>query len=291
MKSGFVSVVGRTNSGKSSLINFLLDEKIAFTSHKQNATRRKIQAIIMHENNQLIFIDTPGLHKSKNLLNQMMIESAIKSIQDCDVILFVASIFDKIDEYENFLNLKPKFPHIILLNKVDLAKNEEVLNKLDEYAKFSEYFKAILPFSCKQKTYKKALLDELCKYIPEHPHFFNSEFLSTNSQKELFKDFILEAIFENVSEELPYSSEVLISNIEEKKELLIINANIITDTNSHKAMLIGKDGLTLKRIGKSARFKIEKLAQCKVLLKLFVQVKKHWQKDESFLKELLNLEK
>ncbi|MBC5856974.1 GTPase Era [Campylobacter jejuni] len=288
MKSGFVSIIGRTNAGKSTLINSLLGEKIALVSHKQNATRRKIKAIVMHEKNQIIFIDTPGLHESGATLNQLLIQSAIKSMGDCDVILFVASVFDSTKDYENFLSLNPQVPHIIALNKVDLTNNATLLKKLSEYTRFSEHFKAIIPYSSKKKSYKKSLLDEIVKYLDEHEYFYDPEFLSVSSEKELYRDFILESIYENLNDELPYSSEVLINRTKNTPNLLILEANIITDTNSHKAMLIGKEGLTLKRIGKNARFKISKLAQKKVFLKLFVTVKKNWQKDEEFLKKLLN---
>lgn len=290
MKSGFISLIGRTNAGKSTLINSLLEEKIALVSHKQNATRRKIKAIVMQGDNQLIFIDTPGLHESKASFNQLLIQSALKAMKDCDVIVFVASIFDEISDYEKFLALKPQIPHIVVLNKVDLAKNEEVLQKLSEYAKFSGAFQAILPYSCKQKSYKKALLDEIIKLLPKHEHFYDPTFLTPSSQKELFRDFILESLYENLSEELPYCSEVLMQNVKEKSNLFIIHAQIITDTNSHKAMIIGKEGATLRRIGQKARIKIENLTQKKVLLKLFVVVKKAWQKDENFSKKMLEYE-
>lgn len=288
MKSGFVSIIGRTNAGKSTLINSLLEEKITLVSHKQNATRRKIKAVVMHEKNQIIFIDTPGLHESGATFNQLLVQSAIKSMEDCDVILFVASVFDSTKDYENFLSLNPQVSHIIALNKVDLTDNATLLKKLSEYAKFSEHFKAILPYSSKKKSYKKGLLDEIVKCLNEHKYFYDPEFLSVNSEKELYRDFILESIYENLSDELPYSSEVLINRTKDTPNLLILEANIITDTNSHKGMFIGKEGATLKRIGKDARFKISKLAQKKVLLKLFVTVKKNWQKDEEFLKKLLN---
>ena len=288
MKSGFVSLIGRTNAGKSSVINALLDSKITLVSHKKNATRRKIKAIIMHENNQIIITDTPGLHESKKLFNQMLINSALKAMNDCELILFVASIFDECKDYENFLSLKPKAPHIVILNKSDLANNEFVLKKLSEYAKFSQNFKAIIPFSCKQKSYKKPLLDEICKFLPQHEYYYEPDFLSAENEREIYKDFILESIFENLSDELPYFCEILIKNFKESPSILNIEAKIITDSNSHKAMLIGKNGLTLQRIGKKARFKIEKLAGKKVFLKLFVQVKKDWFKDEKFLKSVLD---
>ncbi|MBZ7963081.1 GTPase Era [Campylobacter sp. W0049] len=290
MKSGFVSIIGRTNAGKSALVNSLLEEKITLVSHKQNATRRKIKAIVMHKEDQIIFIDTPGLHQSKATLNQMLIESAIKSMGDCDLILFVASVFDDLKNYEEFLTLKPKVPHIIILNKVDLTHNDILLKKLNDYAKFSEHFKAIIPYSCKKKSYKKILLDEIVKYLDEHEYFYDPEFLTPSSQKEIYRDFILESIYENLSQELPYCTEVIISKIKEKTKLIIIEAQIITDTNSHKAMLIGKNGATLNRIGKDARMKITRLAQNKVLLKLYIVVKKNWQKNEDFLKKMLNYE-
>ncbi|EAL5740336.1 MULTISPECIES: GTPase Era [Campylobacter] len=287
MKSGFISIVGRTNAGKSSILNSLLEEKVAMVSHKQNATRRKINAIIMHENHQLIFIDTPGLHVSSKAMNQLMIDLAIKSIADCDVILFVASIYDDIKDYENFLSLNPKVPHIVLINKVDLVKKEVLLKKLSEYSQFSSHFSAIIPYSAKQKFYKKILLDEMIKYLPEHPYYFDPEFITTTNEKDIYRDFILEAIYENLSDEIPYSTEVKIEKIKELEQIYYINAIIITDSNSHKGMILGKDGATIKRIGKEARVKIEKLAQKKVMLKLFVQLEKNWHKNEQNLKKIL----
>ncbi|HEC1791370.1 TPA: GTPase Era [Campylobacter lari] len=287
MKSGFISIVGRTNAGKSSILNSLLEEKVAMVSHKQNATRRKINAIIMHENHQLIFIDTPGLHASSKAMNQLMIDLAIKSIADCDVILFVAGIYDDIKDYENFLSLNPKVPHIVLINKVDLVKKEVLLKKLSEYSQFSSHFSAIIPYSAKQKFYKKILLDEMVKYLPEHPYYFDPEFITTTNEKDIYRDFILEAIYENLSDEIPYSTEVKIEKIKELEQIYYINATIITDSNSHKGMILGKDGATIKRIGKEARVKIEKLAQKKVMLKLFVQLEKNWHKNEQNLKKIL----
>ncbi|AJC86243.1 GTPase Era [Campylobacter sp. RM16704] len=287
MKSGFISIVGRTNAGKSSILNSLLEEKVAMVSHKQNATRRKINAIVMHENHQLIFIDTPGLHTSSKAMNQLMIDLAIKSIADCDVILFVASIYDDINDYENFLSLNPKVPHIVLINKVDLVKKEVLLKKLSEYSRFSSYFSAIIPYSAKQKFYKKILLDEMIKYLPNHPYYFDPEFITTTNEKDIYRDFILESIYENLSDEIPYSTEVKIEKIEELEQIYYINAIIITDSNSHKGMILGKDGATIKRIGKEARIKIEKLAQKKVMLKLFVQLEKNWHKNEQNLKKNL----
>ncbi|MBF7048178.1 GTPase Era [Campylobacter volucris] len=287
MKSGFISIVGRTNAGKSSILNSLLEEKIAMVSHKQNATRRKINAIIMHNDDQLIFIDTPGLHASSKSMNQLMIDLAIKSIADCDVILFVASVYDDIIDYENFLKLNPKVPHIVLINKVDLIDKETLLKKLSQYNQFSSNFSAIIPYSAKVKFYKKILLDELVKYLPEHPYYYDSEFITTTNEKDIYRDFILESIYENLSDEIPYTTEVKIDRVKELNSICYINATIISSSNSHKAMILGKDGATIKRIGKDARKKIEKLAQRKIMLKLFVHLEKNWHKNEQILKKIL----
>ncbi|MBF7042734.1 GTPase Era [Campylobacter volucris] len=287
MKSGFISIVGRTNAGKSSILNSLLEEKIAMVSHKQNATRRKINAIIMHNDDQLIFIDTPGLHASSKSMNQLMIDLAIKSIADCDVILFVASVYDDIIDYENFLKLNPKVPHIVLINKVDLVDKETLLKKLSQYNQFSSNFSAIIPYSTKVKFYKKILLDELVKYLPEHPYYYDSEFITTTNEKDIYRDFILESIYENLSDEIPYTTEVKIDRVKELNSICYINATIISSSNSHKAMILGKDGATIKRIGKDARKKIEKLAQRKIMLKLFVHLEKNWHKNEQILKKIL----
>ncbi|AJC94059.1 GTPase Era [Campylobacter volucris] len=287
MKSGFISIVGRTNAGKSSILNSLLEEKIAMVSHKQNATRRKINAIIMHNDDQLIFIDTPGLHASSKSMNQLMIDLAIKSIADCDVILFVASVYDDIIDYENFLKLNPKVPHIVLINKVDLVDKETLLKKLSQYNQFSSNFSAIIPYSAKVKFYKKILLDELVKYLPEHPYYYDSEFITTTNEKDIYRDFILESIYENLSDEIPYTTEVKIDRVKELNSICYINATIISSSNSHKAMILGKDGATIKRIGKDARKKIEKLAQRKIMLKLFVHLEKNWHKNEQILKKIL----
>ncbi|MGH1600108.1 GTPase Era [Campylobacter majalis] len=286
MKSGFVSIIGRTNAGKSSMLNALLNEKITIVSHKQNATRRKINGIVMHENNQIIFIDTPGLHKSDKTLNKLMIEDAIKAMGDCDAILFLACIHDDVTDYENFLALNPTKPHILVLTKVDEVKNEAVLAKISNYEKYAANFKALIPFSTKHKTYQKPLLDEISKLLPNHPYFFDPEFITNTNEKEIFREFILESIYENLSDEIPYSSDVVINKVIENSQLTQIYATIITEKTTHRAMIIGKNGNTIKRIGINARKLIANLTQKKIFLKLEVQIKKGWSKDENYIKKL-----
>ena len=288
MKSGFVSIIGRTNAGKSSFLNALLNEKIAIVSHKQNATRRKINGIVMNGEDQIIFTDTPGLHESNKAINQLLINQAIKSMGDCDLIVFLVPIHDDTSDYEKFLALNPEKPHILVLTKVDESSNAKVLEKITQYQKFQDKFAALLTFSTKQPTYKKPLLDEICKLLPEHEYFYDPEFLTPTNEKEIFREFILEAIYENLSDEIPYSTDVLIDKVKEKPQIIEIYATIITDRNIHKSMIIGKNAATIKRIGINSRKMIANLANKKVFLKLNVSIKKGWNKDENTIKRLNN---
>ena len=287
MKSGFVSIIGRTNAGKSSFLNALLNEKIAIVSHKQNATRRKINGIVMNGEDQIIFTDTPGLHESNKAINQLLISQAIKSMGDCDLIVFLAPIHDDTSDYEKFLALNPEKPHILVLTKVDESSNAKVLEKITKYQKFQDKFAALLTFSTKQPTYKKPLLDEICKLLPEHEYFYDPEFLTPTNEKEIFREFILEAIYENLSDEIPYLSDAIIKSVKEKTGITEIYASIITEREIHKSMIIGKNGETIKRIGIFARKLIQNLTNSKVFLKLDVVVKKGWSKEEKSLNQII----
>ena len=287
MKSGFVSIIGRTNAGKSSFLNALLNEKIAIVSHKQNATRRKINGIVMNGEDQIIFTDTPGLHESNKAINQLLINQAIKSMGDCDLIVFLAPIHDDTSDYEKFLALNPEKPHILVLTKVDESSNAKVLEKITQYQKFQDKFAALLTFSTKQPTYKKPLLDEICKLLPEHEYFYDPEFLTPTNEKEIFREFILEAIYENLSDEIPYLSDAIIKSVKEKTGITEIYASIITEREIHKSMIIGKNGETIKRIGIFARKLIQNLTNTKVFLKLDVVVKKGWSKEEKSLNKII----
>ena len=287
MKSGFVSIIGRTNAGKSSFLNALLNEKITIVSHKQNATRRKINGIVMNGEDQIIFTDTPGLHESNKVINQLLISQAIKSMGDCDLIVFLAPIHDDTSDYEKFLALNPEKPHILVLTKVDESSNAKVLEKITQYQKFQDKFAALLTFSTKQPTYKKPLLDEICKLLPEHEYFYDPEFLTPTNEKEIFREFILEAIYENLSDEIPYLSDAIIKSVKEKTGITEIYASIITERDIHKSMIIGKNGETIKRIGIFARKLIQNLTNTKVFLKLDVVVKKGWSKEEKSLNQII----
>ncbi len=286
-KSGFVAVVGRPNSGKSSLLNWLVDEKIAMVSHKANATRKRSKIIALHKNTQIIFIDTPGIHEQERLLNQFMLEEALKAMGDCDLILFLAPVTDKLDFYLDFLIKNEKnTPHIILLTKTDMVSQKQVLDKLQQYSKYQERFLALMPTSIKKGGSKTYILEEVSKYIPVHPYLYDKEILTTQSMRDIYKEYIRESIFENTSEEIPYFADVIVDSVEEKDEIDVINASIIVEKKSQKGIIIGKDGKTIKRIGSYARSKIENLANKKIFLKIFVVIKPGWSQNRDILRKI-----
>ena len=286
-KCGYVSVVGRPNAGKSSLLNWLVGEKIAMVSHKANATRKRSNIIVMHEDDQVIFVDTPGIHETEKLLNQFMLDEALKAMGDCDLILFLAPVTDKVSYYEDFLvKNKKNVKHILLLTKIDFVSNDEILEKIKEYEQYSDKYEAIIPISIKKQTKKSDILDEVVKYLPEHPYLFDPEIMTTEHLRDIFKEFIRESIFENISDEIPYETDVIVNKVEEKPSVDVIKATIIVQKDTQKGMIIGKNATAIKRIGRDARIKIEKLSGRKCFLELFVSIKKGWTKDKKGLKEL-----
>ncbi|MGJ0360077.1 GTPase Era [Aliarcobacter cryaerophilus] len=286
-KCGYVSVVGRPNAGKSSLLNWLVGEKIAMVSHKANATRRRSNIIVMHEDDQIVFVDTPGIHETEKLLNQFMLDEALKAMGDCDLILFLAPVTDSLKYYEDFLEKNKKnTKHILLLTKIDFVNNDELMLKLKEYEKYQEKYEAMIPISIKKATKKSDILDVVVKYLPDHPYLFDPEIMTTEHLRDLYKEFIRESIFENISDEIPYEADVMINKIEEKPNVDVIRATIIVQKDSQKGMIIGQQATAIKRIGKAARIKIEKLSGKKCFLELFVSVKKNWTKNKDALKSM-----
>jgi GTPase len=286
-KCGYVSVVGRPNAGKSSLLNWLVGEKIAMVSHKANATRKRSNIIVMHEDDQVIFVDTPGIHETEKLLNQFMLEEALKAMGDCDLILFLAPVTDSLKYYEDFLEKNKKnTKHILLLTKIDFINSDELMAKLKEYEKYSDKYEAIIPVSIKKATKKSDILDEVVKYLPEHPYLFDPEIITTEHLRDIYKEFIRESIFENISDEIPYETDVVVNKVEEKPNVDVIKATIIVQKDTQKGMIIGQNATAIKRIGKAARIKIEKLSGKKCYLELFVSIKKNWTKNKDALKSM-----
>jgi len=286
-KAGFIAVVGRPNAGKSSLLNFFVNEDITMVSHKANATRKRSDVIVMHDNAQLVFIDTPGLHEREQLLNQYMMEEAIKAIGDADLILFLSPVTDGLEEYEKFLKLNKKnIPHILLLTKVDQVSKEKLFKKMTQFVKYQERYLELIPTSIKKGTDIPHVLGTIAKHLPTHPYYYDPEILTTQNMKDIYRELIRGAIFDKTSKEIPYFSDVVIERVEESEELEKVYAQIVVDSKSQKGIIIGNDGATLKRIGKMARESIEKLNGKKTFLKLFVVVKKGWSKDKKSLEEL-----
>ena len=288
-KAGFVAVVGRPNAGKSTLLNFLADYKLAMVSKKAQATRKRMNIIIMHKNTQFIFVDTPGIHQKEKLLNQFMLEEALKALGDSDLHLFLAPVNDPISHYEEFLKLRKNkdIPHIVLLTKVDRVNNKRVLDKLGEYSKYANEFKAIIPFSVKKGgVTREQLLDELAKYIPNHPWLYDPELLTTENIRDIYKELIREAIFEKLSDEIPYESDVVIEKVEEKENLDVVTASIIVEKDTQKRMIIGKGAESIKRVGMYARKAMQEFSGKKIHLDLHVKVKKGWSKNKQFLEDL-----
>ncbi len=286
-KAGFVSLIGRPNAGKSTLMNSLLGEKIAMVSQKANATRKRSNAIVMHNDTQIIFVDTPGLHEREKILNQFMLDEALKAMGDCDLIVYLAPVTDNLEHYEKFLKLNnSKVKHIVVLSKIDQVTQEKLFKKISSYSQFSDYFEALIPVAIPKKVGHTDLLDTISKNLPESPYLFDPEDLTSELVRDIYAGFIREGIFENVSDEIPYESDVIIDKIEEGKNLDKIHATIIIEKESQKGIIIGKGGDSIKRIGVYARTKIETLSGKKAFLNLQVTVKKGWTKDKTFLKEI-----
>ena len=286
-KAGCVAVVGRPNAGKSTLLNYVVGEKLAMVSKKAQATRKRMNIIVMHKDTQIIFVDTPGIHEKERLLNQFMLDEALKAMGDSDLIIFLAPITDKLTEYEKFLKLTQAkgVKHLVVLTKIDHVKQGDILAKLGEYQKYQDQFEAIIPFSVNKKVGKEQLLDEISKHLPPSPFLYDPELLTTELIRDIYKELIRESIFENLSDEIPYESDVTIEKIDEGENLDKVYATIVVEKGTQKGMIVGQRGVGIKRVGKLAREKMELFAGKKIFLDLHVSVKKGWSKNKDGLEE------
>jgi len=286
-KAGFVSLIGRPNAGKSTLMNSLLGENIAMVSHKANATRRRSNAIVMYEDTQIIFVDTPGLHEREKILNQFMLDEALKAMGDCDLIVYLAPVTDSVEHYEKFLKLNNnRVKHIVVISKIDQVAEAKLFKRIASYNQFADQFEALIPVAIPKKMGHNELLKIISRNLPDSPFLYDPENLTSELVRDIYAGFVREAIFENVSDEVPYESDVIIESIEEENKIDRIYAMIIIEKESQKGIIIGKGGISIKRIGKSAREKIERLSGKKLFLNLQVVVKKGWTKDKNFLEEI-----
>ena len=290
-KSGFVTLIGRTNVGKSTLINLLVGEKVAAIANKVQTTRTAIRGIVNRENSQIIFTDTPGIHKPKTKLNETMIETSFSSIPDSDIILFLIEatsedigrgdriILDKIKE--------AKRKTILIINKIDLVEKDNLLNLIDIYRK--EYnFEAVIPISAKKEKYKDVILDEIEKNLKEGPAYYDMEEYTDQTLRQLAEETIREKALRFLDQEVPHGIYVEVEKMQTRtnkngEELYDIEATIYCLRNSHKGIIIGKNGEMLKRIGTMARKDMEQNFGLKVNLKTWVKVKEDWQENDSIV--------
>ena len=290
-KSGFVSIIGRTNVGKSTLINLLVGEKIAAIANKVQTTRTQIKGIVNRENAQIVFIDTPGIHKPKTKLNENMIELSWNAIQDADVILFLIEADSKdIGKGDKRILEKIKEANkktILIINKIDLINKEKLAEIIDMYK--NEYdFKAIIPISALKDKYKNIVLDEIQKNLNEGPAYYDIEQYTDQTLKQLAEEIIREKALVLLKDEVPHgilvkAEKMKLRKTKEGSKIYDLEATIYTLRDSHKGIIIGKNGEMLKKIGAWARKDMEKIFDTKVNLKTWVKVKKDWQNDEKFL--------
>ena len=283
-KSGFVTIIGRTNVGKSTLINLLVGEKVAAIANKVQTTRTAIKGIVNRPNSQIIFTDTPGIHKPKHKLNETMVETSFTSLKDADVILFLIEANSKeIGRGDNRIIEKIKEANkktILIINKIDLVKKEELLNLIELYRK--EYnFEAIIPISALQEKYKETILDEIEKNLKEGPAYYDIEEYTDQTLRQLAEETIREKILRFLQDEVPHGVYVEVQKMQERtnkngEDIYDIESNIYCIRESHKGIIIGKNGEMLKRIGRAARIDMEQNFGLKVNLKTWVKVKENW---------------
>ncbi len=291
-KSGFVSIIGRTNVGKSTLINNLVGEKIAITTDKCQTTRTAIKAIVNRKNSQIIFVDTPGIHKPKTKLGETMNETAWGALGDVDLVLFIVeATSDKIGKGDTLILQKlreKKAKVILLINKIDLVKKEKLLELIELYRK--EYdFQAIIPISALKNDNTNKILDEIEKHIPVGPAYYDIEEYTDQTVRQISEEIVREKALKLLDQEVPHGILVEIDKMNlrkttKKEDIYDIEATIYVIRKSHKSIVIGKNGSMLKRIGMYARQDIERMLGTKVNLKIWVKVKENWQENTNILK-------
>ena len=286
-KSGFISIIGRPNAGKSTLMNSILGEKISIVSPKPQTTRNVVRGVKNLAGCQMIFIDTPGIHKAKGLLNEFMVTTAVSSLQDVDAVVLLVEADRPVSEDDRFIIQGFKglrCPVILGVNKIDKVDKRLLLPLIDEYTKMYE-FKEVIPLSALKGEGVELLVTTLSDLLPEGPMYFPEDVLTDVPERFIVAEIVREKVFIFTKEEIPYSVAVVVDRFHEKKALISIAATINVERDSQKGIVIGKGGAMLKRIGTAAREDIEKLLGSKVFLELFVRVQKEWTKKPGALKE------
>lgn len=285
-KSGFAALIGRPNVGKSTLMNLIIGQKIAITSNKPQTTRNRIQTVYTTENEQIVFVDTPGIHKAKNRLGEYMVSVAQKSLNDVDVILYLVEPSNFIGENEHRILCKlkeVKTPIILVINKIDTVKKEEVFSIIDTYRKEMD-FAEIVPVSALKNDNVDELVKSIVKYLPEGEPFYDEDTVTDQPIKQIVAELIREKALKCLDEEIPHGIAVTIERMNYRQKIVDIDATIICEKDSHKGIIIGKQGNMLKKIGSAARYEIEELVEMQANLQLWVKVKKDWRDSDILIK-------
>lgn len=292
-KSGFVSIIGRTNVGKSTLLNSLIKEDVSITANKPQTTRLAIRAIANRENSQIIFIDTPGIHKPKSKLSETMVDTAFASLQDVDVILFMIEATSKgIGKGDTYILEKLKEKHkkvILIINKIDLVEKESLFKIIEEYSKQYD-FSSVIPIEATKGKYAETVLNEIEKLLKPGPRYYEEDEYTDQTSRQIAEEKIREKALRFLNEEVPHGIYVEVSKFKyrkttKKEEIYDIDATIYCKRDSHKGIIIGKDGKMLKKIGQCARYDLEKIFGTKINLKLWVKVDNKWDENTQILKK------
>ncbi len=287
-RSGFVSLIGRPNVGKSTLMNSLIGEKIAIISSKPQTTRNKIQSILTEDDFQAIFIDTPGIHKPKSKLGNYMVKSAETTLNEVDIVLYLIEPFEKIKESDLSIIKRlenVKTPVFLIINKIDTISPEDILAVIESY-KSVYNFAEIIPVSALKGKNKDNLLKCIKKYLPEGPQFFPSDMITDQPERQIVSEIIREKSLKLLQDEIPHGIAVEVSSMKprQNKDIIDIQATIYCERDSHKGIIIGKQGCMLKKIGSNARYEIERLLGSPINLQIWIKVKKDWRDSDFLLK-------
>lgn len=287
--SGFVAIVGRPNVGKSTLLNKILGQKVAITTHKPQTTRNRILGIYHRPDGQILFLDTPGIHRGEGKLNRYMVDQALSACREVDAVLFLVEATDRPGGGDDFILEQlsnAKAPVILVINKIDLLAKEELLPLIDIYrTKFD--FEAIIPVSAQTGNGLPGLLQTVFGLLPQGPHYYPEDMVTDLPERFIVGEIIREQVMLQIHDEIPYRVAVQIDNFHEKpsQNIVVIQATIIVDRDSHKGILIGKGGNRIRALGQAARTEIERLLGTRVFLELFIKVQKNWTDSERLLKE------
>jgi len=286
-KSGFVSIIGRPNVGKSSLLNKLLGQKVVITSPKPQTTRNTIRGVLTGAGYQIVFIDTPGIHKPRNTLGEYMVQKAEQSLNEVDVVLFLTDVegMGKGDRYIINILKQIKTPVILAINKIDLVSQRKVEVLIQQYQN-SFKFKKIIPISVLEDENLNVIINTLVDLLPEGPQYYPEDMVTDQPERFVISELIREKVLNLTEEEVPHGVAVEVEEIMEKedKNLIYVRATVYCEKDSHKGILIGKSGRMLKQIGEKARQDIEKLLGAKIFLDLWVKVKKNWRKNQIYVR-------